>query len=199
MCEAFLFEFLHHAGNQVLNVGFSFPQIEFHIQLIIVSFDIRKRYIHDVLPERTISAYAILKFLRILQRALLVSFVHLALSAGRRVNLFQIRYGKRRLLRIFSLIAFIKIRKLRLSFLQLCNDLPHLQPPVAQMDIADHLMPRIAQNPFHALSDDCSAQMPDMKRLRHVGSAVVDDDGFLFFRLRHAEFFCRSHLIQIAA
>ena len=197
--ETFLFEFLHHAVDQILNIRLPFPQIKFHIQLIIISLDIRKGHIHDVLPERTVSAHAVLEFLCILQRALLIGFVHLALSAGRGVDLFQIRYGKRRFFRVFPFVAFIKIGKLRLPFLQLRNNLPHLQSPVTQVDISDHIVSRIAQNSFYALTDDCGTQMSHMQRLRHIGSAVVNDDGFLFLRLRHAEFFRRCHLVQITA
>ena len=73
------------------------------------------------------------------------------------------------------------------------NDQPHLQPPITQMNVADHFIAVIAVDTLQALADDGSAQVADMKRLRHVGAAVVDDNLLILtdrvtakiLRLRH--------------
>ena len=62
--------------------------------------------------------------------------------------------------------------------LYLGDDQAHLQAPVPQMHIPDHIMPGKAQDPLDALADDGRAQMSHMKRFCHIGSAVVDDDLF---------------------
>ena len=145
------------------------------------------------------SSHTILQFAGIFHRPLFIGLVHLTFSACRWIDFLQLRYGKRRFFRVFSRIVFIKIGKIRLSYLQLRNDLAHLQSPVSQMNVTGHIMPRITKDSLDALPDYGGTKMSHVQRLRHIGSAIVDDDGLLLLRLRHTEFFRRRHLVQITA
>ena len=58
-------------------------------------------------------------------------------------------------------------------------------------------MPRIPADSLNALTYDRGTQMPYMKRLRHIGTAVVNNDLFHLFRLLQTEFLCSTHFPQI--
>ena len=157
-----------------MDIGFPFPQIEFHVQFFIVLLEIRHRYADNMFPKRPVTPHAVLQLISGFHCLFLIGTVLLGSCAGSGINLFQFRNGKRRFLRIISGKTIVKIHQIRLSFLQFRNNQPHLQPPVAQMNIADHLMPRISPDPFYAFTDDCRTQMPYMQRLRHIRSAIID-------------------------
>ena len=70
------------------------------------------------------------------------------------IDFLQLTDRKRRFLRVLSLKLLVKIRQLRFSLLKLCDDQSHLISPVAQMDIADHLVSFKPGDPLHAFSDD---------------------------------------------
>ena len=80
---------------------------------------------------------------------------------------------------------------------QFRDDQPHLKPPVSQMYVPDHLMPHISADTLDTLSDNCRAQMSDMKRLRHIRTAVINNDSFGLRRLIYREFRILFHFSQI--
>ena len=121
----------------------------------------------------------------------------LGLRTGRRIDLLQLPDGEGCLLRIFPLVVLLEIRKLRLPLLQFLNDQSHLQAPVAQVDVPDHLVPEEPEQPLHALPDDRRPQMPHVKGLGHVGAAVIDDDGLRFFGRADPEPFPAPHPLQV--
>ena len=50
------------------------------------------------------------------------------------------------------------------------------------MDVPDHMMSHITADTLQTLSDDGGTKMSHMKGLRHVRSAVIDNDGLRLFR-----------------
>ena len=72
--------------------------------------------------------------------ALLEGLVHFGLAAGGRVDVLQLTDSKRRLGRILAGIVLIEINQIRLAVTQLLDDKAHLQAPVTQMYIADHVV-----------------------------------------------------------
>ncbi len=187
----------HHAGDPPLHIGFSLPEIELHIQTVIVFPQILHGYLNNMIPERTVSPHTILQLKSRLHGFFLVGSVLLRLSAGHRVDLLQLRDRKGRLLRILSVKLLIKIGKFRLSQGQFIDDQPHLQPPVSQVNVADHFRSRVAADPLNTLSDDSGTQMPHMERLRHVRSAVIYDNFLSLPRFAHPKFRGLSHFFQI--
>ena len=119
-----------------------------------------------------------------------------SISAGRRIDFFQLSDGKRRLSRIFTCKVLIKIRQFGLSLLQLRDNQSHLISPVSQMDISCHLISFIAHDSFHALPDDCRAQVSHMQWFGHIRSAVIDQNRLRCFFLLHTKHFILRHLLQ---
>ena len=178
-----------------MNIGFSLPEIEFHIQIFIISFQIRNGYLHDMVPQRTISSHAALQFKGCLHCLFLISRILFGFTACSRIDLLKLGNGKGRFSRIFSRIGLVKIDKGRLSLLKLLYDQSHLESPVPKMDIADHLMACVSCDPLDTLPDNGGAQMPYMKGFCHIWPAVIDNDLLGMFRCVQSEFIARCHLI----
>jgi hypothetical protein len=54
------------------------------------------------------------------------------------------------------------------------KELAHLQAPVAEMNVGDHIVADLDQDPPQALADDERPEVADMQRLRDVGASIVD-------------------------
>ena len=130
-----------------------------------------------MIPESHISWFSLLQLMRRLQCLITVFLIFFGFTACAWINFFQLTDGKWCFLRIFSLIAVIKINQFRLTMFQLCDNESHLKSPVTKMNITYNLMSNISSDTFDALADDRRTQMSDMKRLCHVRSAVVNNDG----------------------
>ena len=154
MSKSFLFEHLYHARDIFLRIRLAFPEVEFHIQILIVLLQIFHRHMHDVFPNRPVSTVSVLKQIGCLQCFFPIFFMLFRICACRRINLFQLADRKRGFFRILSRKVFVKIRKFRLTFLQFGDDQSHLVSPVSQMDISDHFIPFQTRDPFDTLADD---------------------------------------------
>ena len=128
---------------------------------------------------------------------LLVRLVLLGAGACCRIDLFQLGNGKGRFRRVLAGIALVKVYQIRLTLLQFCDNQSHLQTPVPQMDIAGHLVTHETAQTLYTFADDGRAEMSHMQRLRHVGSAVVDDDGLRVCGLLAAQTLVVSHTLQV--
>ena len=148
-----------------------------------------------MVPDRPVSPVPVLQKIGGMQGFLPVRLVFFGLLAGSGVNLFQFSDGKWRFFRIFSLEILLEIRKLRLTFLQLCNDQSHLIAPVSQVDIPQNLMAHFSCDPFDTLPDNGRAEMPYMERLCHIGSAVIHQDHLRIFHRIKPQSGILSHLI----
>ena len=98
--------------------------------------------------ERALAALAVLQAEGLLVCAGGEGFVLLAPCAGGRVDALELRDRERRFGGILAGKVRVKVGKTRLFILQLRHDEAHLQAPVAQMDIADHM---IAEKPVNTL------------------------------------------------
>ena len=138
-----------------------------------------------MLPKGTISSYTALQLEGSFHCQSLIFRISFGFGTGCGIDFFQLGDGKRCFFGIFSLIAFIKINQIRLAFLQSHDNKAHLKPPVAQMYIADHIMSGITADTLDTFTDNCGTDMSHMKRLGHIGSAVVDNDLLrLFWHLK---------------
>ncbi len=133
-----------------------------------------------MIVEGTVSPDTLLKAYRRFLRLNQIILVFLGIPAGIGIDLFQIRYRKRRFLRIFPFKALIKIRKLRLTLFQLCDDQTDLKTPVTEMHITQDMISHKTVNPLDALSDDSRTEMPYMKGLRYIRPTVIDHHGSRF-------------------
>ena len=113
-----------HIRNIRLRVRFLFPQIKGNIQIIVISFKVCYRNLHDMIPESHIAGLSLLQKVRCLQSLVAVILILFGFSAGAGINLFQFSNGKRRFCRIFPLIAVVKIYQLRFAVFQFCDDQP---------------------------------------------------------------------------
>ena len=80
--------------------------------------------------------------------------IYLGFRARCRINILQLGNRKRRLRRILAGIIRVKIYQIRLTVMQLLDDQSHLQSPVTQMNITDHLISHKTAHALDALSDD---------------------------------------------
>ena len=106
-----------------------------------------------------------------------VFLIYFGFAACTWIDFFQFADGERCFLRIFSLIAVIKINKLRFAVFEFCDDKAHLESPVTEMYVTDHLVSYISADTFDTLSNDRGTKMSYVERFCYVRSAVVDDDG----------------------
>ena len=110
-----LFHVFDHRCNNIVDRGFSPPEIEIHIQQIIIAFDIRHRDVDDVMPEGTQTSFSILQLSGIFHGFRPVCFIFLGFRRSCRVDFFQLRNGKGRFLRVFPCVRRIKVGQVRLS------------------------------------------------------------------------------------
>ena len=150
-----------------------------------------------MIPDRAVSPVSVLKEIGRMQCFFSVFFVLFRISACRRIDLFQLADRKRRFFRILSLKTFVKIRELRLTFLELRNDQTHLVSPVSEMYIPDHLISFETDDTFNTLTDDRRAQVPHMERLCHIRAAVVDHNSPGVLLILNPQLRLSCHLIQI--
>ena len=129
-------------------------------------------------------------------RALLEGLVHFGFAACCRINILQLADGKRRLGRILAGIILIEINQIRLAVAQFFDDESHLQAPVTQMYVTDHIVAQVTAHTLYALTDHGRTQVADMQRLCHVGSAVVHDDGLSMALFLHAKLFFLCHAVH---
>ena len=93
------------------------------------------------------------------------------------VDLLQLRKSEGRFLGIGTGVACIKVAKLRLTALKLCDDQAHLQAPVTHMDVADGVIAEELVKPLQCFANDGRPQVTDVQGLCHIGTAVVYHDG----------------------
>ena len=150
-----------------------------------------------MVPESHVPRLTLLKKMSCLQCFLTVCLILLGFAACTWINLLKLTDSKRCLCRIFTCIAVIKIYKLRLSVLQLCNDQSHLKSPVTKMNITNHLMSYETADSLNTFTNNCRTEMTYMKRFGNVRSAVIDYDGLRLFGCVCAKLLILLHLLQI--
>ena len=194
---AVLFHLLRHAGNDIIDRGLSVPEVKGHIQSGVVALHIGHGDRNNLVPEGPQPPVAFLQAVGRFHGPGVIVRILFGFFAGIGIDLLQLGDSKGSFLRIVSAVIGIKIRKIRLTVLELGNDKAHLQAPVAQMDIADDLFPVIAADPFDGFTDNCGTQVSYMQGLGHVGAAVIQDDPGRGLLGGHAETFRVFHLHQI--
>ena len=194
---AAVFQVLHHVGDIGLRVAFALPQVEFHVEVLVVLLQVGHGYIHHVMPDCHIAPIALLELEGCLMGPGRERRILLALCGSGRINLLQFRDGKGRLGGILALEIRVKIGKLGLTLPNALNDQAHLEAPVAQVHVANDLVAHIPLNALDRLADDGGTDMAHVQGLCHIGSAVVDDHGFGLFLALEAEFLCHSHFLKI--
>ena len=150
-----------------------------------------------MLPDGTEWLVTILQFKSSFLCSCFKCLVHFGLAAGSRIDILQLKNGKWSLLRILALKGLIEIWQFWFAVTQLLDDQTHLQPPVTQMHIADHVITQETAHSLDALTDDRRTEMSYMKRFCHIGSAVVHDDGLTSLHFFHAKLVLSLHAIHI--
>ena len=194
---AFLLQSFHHIRDVFLCVRFPFPEVKFNIQVRIVFLQVCHRHIHNVIPDCTVTALSALQLEGRIQCFFSVIIMLFCISGRCRIDFLQVTDGKWCFFWIFSGEIIIKIRKIRLAFLQFCDNQSHLISPVSKVDITNHFIAHKTGDSLYAFSDDCGAEMSDVKRFCHVRSAVINNNFFRILYFFHAELFVCFHLVQI--
>ena len=174
--KPFLLQILDQSRDVLLGVALSLPQIKGHPQIAVVLPKVSQGHVHDVTPDSTKRPIAVLQPESGLLGSCLKAFVLLGLGAGGGIDVLQLSDGKRRLCGIRSPVILIKIGQIRLSVPQLLDNEPHLQAPVPQMHVPNHVIAQKTPHALNALPDDGGAQMAHMEGFCHIGSAVVHDN-----------------------
>ena len=195
--QAALPHFLQHGGNVGLGVALAEPDLKADAELVVVLPQVGLGDGHDMLPDRHVAGSSLLKLVGGVVRPARKGLVLLGTCGGSRINLFQIRDREGSLRGVGAGVSLVKVAELRLPILQRGNHQTHLQAPVAEVGIADGLVAEEVLNALDALADDGRAQMADVQRLGHVGSAVVYDHGAGLRITRNAEARHGTGLLQI--
>ena len=193
----FLLQPFHHIRNVLLRVRFPFPEVKFNIQVRIVFLQVCHRHIHNVIPDCTVTALSALQLEGRIQCFFSVIIMLFCISRRCRIDFLQVTDGKWCFFWIFSGEIIIKIRKIRLAFLQFCDNQSHLISPVSKVDITNHFIAHKTGDSLYAFSDDRRTEMSYMQRLCHIWSAIIQHDHLRMFCLLDSEIIRLFHLIQI--
>ena len=117
MGKTVILHLLYHVRDIWLCIRLTLPQIKGYIQLAIILLQVSHRYLHNVVPQCTVSRFASLKLLCCFQCFFFIAFIFLGLLTGSRIDLFQIADGKWCFFRIFSGIIILEINKVWLTLL----------------------------------------------------------------------------------
>ena len=174
-----------------LGIGLALPEIEGHVQCAVILLEIRNADRHDLLPDLPVNRIAALELQCRLVRPLRKFRIHkltglvfgLRLVGGCRIDLLQLGNGE--------------VGAETSPVLQLCDDESHLQTPVAEMCVTDHLIAHLPGQTLHALADDRRPQVSHVEGLRHIGTAVVDDDLFTAQGTVQSQVFLPVHAVQV--
>ena len=177
---------LHHGGDEVLTVALAHPDVEVHVQLLVVLLQVVDGHVQDVLPQGAIAGTTLLEFVGGLTGFFLISGVLLGDLGGEGVDLFQVGDGEGGFLRVAVGDVGVKIGQVGLAAFQLHDDEADLQAPVPQMGVADDVVTHEPGDALDCLTDDGRAQVAYVQGLCHVGAAVVHHDGQGVLRLLHA-------------
>ncbi len=167
-----------------MDAGFAFPQIEFDAERGEFALQTRFGDAHEMPPQSAIAGPAVLQFHRGAARRLQPGRIGLARRGSRRIELFQILHRDRRLLRVRTFKGGVEIDGRQALDLDFRDQLAHLQPPVADMDIAHHRPAIGAEQPLQAVADHGRAQMTHMHGLGDIGAAEIDQNRFAVGRGR---------------
>ena len=91
----------------------------------------------------------------------------------------------------------VEIRQVGLVAFEFGDELAHLQAPIAEMHVADHLVADEAEHARERVADDERAQMAGMHGLGDVRAAEVDDDGLRVLAQRHAAARVVAQLVDV--
>ena len=180
-----------------MDITFSLPKVKGHIQVIVIALHIRNRDLNNLFPQSTITLHSALELKGCFHCFFLIARIFLGLLARGRINLLKLCNRHRCFLRIFTVKAFIKIYKIRITLLHLSDNQSHLQTPVSHVNVTDHLVSDVTRDSLHTFADNCGTQMSDMKRLCHIRSAVIHNNHLLFFRSFKTKLIFLLHLCQI--
>ena len=166
----------YQAMKPVLGIALSEPQVEMDIQQFVALPEVVDGHITEMLPQRAVTRPAGLEFHRGLTGGLGEFRVAFFSLAGLGIQLLQVTDGHRGLFGIQPRIAGVEIGQVGLAVPETLDDETHLQPPVAQVHVADHIVAQKTADPHDALADDGGPEMADVERLGHVGAPVVYED-----------------------
>ena len=197
MGQPLIQQHLNHVPDVGFRVAFTLPQIEFHVQVRVIFLKISHRNSHDMLPYCPEWGISSLKLQSRLMSPLLKHLIRLGLGAGRRIYLLQLADGKGRLLGKWPHKGFVKIHQLRLPVPEFLNDKAHLQSPVPQVHITNHMVAQETAHTLYALPDNSRPQMTHMERLCHVGPAVIHDNSLRLLRCFQSQLICPGHGTRI--
>ena len=190
---AALLHVCHHLRDQIVHIALALPQIELHVQAVVIFLQIHLGHVHDMLPQSPVPPHSLLELTGGLQGFCLKCRILLGFGTGKGIDLREFRLGNGRFLRVISLIAFVKVQQIRLALPQLRDHHADGRAPVPKVHVADNLMAHIAADTLDALADDGGAQMSHMERLGHICAAVVYHDLPGFFQCFQSEFRLRPH------
>ena len=136
------------------------------------------RDIDEMAQQSAITLATGLEFGRCGTRDFETGRVCLGLTRCLRVEPGQVFDIDRRFGRIIAVEIRVVIDEVRLLFLQLGDQMPHLQAPIAQMDVRHDRIPAETENTLETVAQNRGAQVADMHRLGHIGSTEIDHHRF---------------------
>ena len=150
----FLFQARDQAMDPVLGIAFPEPEVEADVQLLVALPEVIDGHVAEVLPQGAVARPAVLEVHGGLARRFGERGIPLLPFGGFRVDVLQVGDVHRGIFGIGAGKRFVEIRKVRPGLRERRDDESHLQSPVAQVHVADHLVAHEAADPHDALADD---------------------------------------------
>ena len=188
---------LDHGGDIGLCIAFTQPHIKADIQVTVILLQVGNGQAHNVIPDGTIAAIAILQLEGCFMSTGCKGLVYLALAGGSGVDFFQLRNGEGSFCRILAGESGIKVGQFRLTLADFLDDQAHLQAPVTHVDVANDIVAEVAVDALQAFADDGRTQMADVQGFCHIGTAVVHHHGFCIGICLQTEMLADGHVGHI--
>src|SRR5690554_5812361 len=154
--DAALHELAHDAFERVVISALAEIEIEMHIEERVDLVDRLPRHVDEFFPERAVLAIAVLKLLELEARGLREGLIFFGARRGRLIDALKLdnRIGfERRPIAIFA---------------HPDDEEAKLRAPIAEVIVADHLMPAELKHARDRIADDGRAEMPNVHLLRDI-------------------------------
>ena len=185
--QAFFTQLGDHRLDQVVDVALALPEVEIDAEGVEVALQRRPRHLVEMSPQQPVAEPALLQFGRGPPRAVAEGLVGLGPRRGLWIDPVEIVERHMGGQQVVDRLAIGlgearrqdgQRRDQRSDGRMLVEDgddeQPHLETPVAEMGVANHLVAAKAIEALQRLADDRRAQVADMHLLGDVRAAVID-------------------------
>ena len=191
------FQLFDHFGNVGVGVTFTQPEVKLDVEVVVIALEGRDGNVDEVLPEGAITGPPFLQFFGGLAGGFHRLGIFFAAGGDGRVHFLQIGHGDGGFVGVGAGIVRVEVREVGVAAADFDDEHAHLQPPVAEVDVADDVVAAEAEESLEAFADDAGAQVADVHGLGDVGPAVIEHDAPGVVDGGDAETVIAGHLVDV--